>query len=576
MKKYIIFLFISVFTLPFVSCDDILDVDSDQIVTLDENKLQSDSLFSMGGIYSQLQKLADSYVILGELRGDLLESGVYADKYLHEISYFGDYSKDNPYTSNKADYYAVINNCNYVIHNIDTSRIFKGEKTMYRVLAAAKGVRAWTYMQLALNFDEVYYYEQPLLSLEDLATLGTAIKFDELAPKLIADLLPFKDTKRLRLQPFAGFSRTELLNFSIPFLLGDLYLWTGQYENAANAYHDLIYEGGVTYLIDEYYKDTRVVSGTGQTLAFTGDIQRYWHRIFSGKYALEYITVIAATNEFERITALDSLFVPAKLQTSSSSPVLITDYYPVLAPTEVAIANFDSALYFQAYYVAAGETHALTTPGDLRKYGTLLNITLGNDATGLTRINYVGKYLQMNSTTSESEKAQMILPYRAGLLYLRYAEAVNRLGKPNLAMALLKSGLNAKNLANPKVIPPHEIQDPLPNYMNFKDTRFDASIGIRERGLGQQHLDTTFYIIKTGLAEPTLLDSVLYVENLIQKELALETAYEGNRFHDLMRLSIRRNDNDYLAKIVSSKYAAESLRASVRTKLNNRDKWYIK
>jgi hypothetical protein len=90
---------------------------------------------------------------------------------------------------------------------------------------------------------------------------------------------------------------------------------------------------------------------------------------------------------------------------------------------------------------------------------------------------------------------KQVMVYRVALLYLRYAEAVNRLGKPNLAMAVIKNGLNQTNLASNLIVPASEKSNPLPAYMNFNDLQFTNNIGIRERGLGNVHLDTTHYII---------------------------------------------------------------------------------
>ena len=84
-----------------VGCENMLYVESDHMVRVDEHVMKSDSLYSLFGILSELQKVADSYVILGELRGDLLEIDENADKYLKEIYNFDNYSADNPYMGKK-------------------------------------------------------------------------------------------------------------------------------------------------------------------------------------------------------------------------------------------------------------------------------------------------------------------------------------------------------------------------------------------------------------------------------------------------------------------------------------------
>jgi hypothetical protein len=167
--------------------------------------------------------------------------------------------------------------------------------------------------------------------------------------------------------------------------------------------------------------------------------------------------------------------------------------------------------------------------------------------------------------------------YRSALLYLRYAEAVNRLEKPNLAFAILRSGLNSSTLFDEKVVPARERSNPLPEYMQFTDLRFQNNAGIRMRGLGNADKDTTFFRIPQL---PGMMDSVRYVENLIQEELALETAFEGNRFHDLMRLTLRRmndagyaSDESYLADRIATKYPDPT---AAKQRLMNRENGYIR
>lgn len=140
-------------------------------------------------------------------------------------------------------------------------------------------------------------------------------------------------------------------------------------------------------------------------------------------------------------------------------------------------------------------------------------------------------------------------------------------------MAVLKYGLNSENISNKNYIPEKEVPADLPEYMRFSDAIFEYNIGIHSRGLGQTQKDTTFFVIGK---RPTLQDSIQYVEDLILQELALETAFEGNRFHDLMRLAIRRNDDSFLANIVAEKYTDAATKASIRSKLSDRRNWYIK
>lgn len=579
-NKIVIFLLLLSFS--FTACEDMLEADSERIVLADDNDIKIDSLYSMFGILSRLQKVADSYVILGELRGDLLEPTENANKYLKEIYNFDSYSEDNPYANNLSSYYEVINNCNYVINNIDTTKIVKGEKPMYRTMAAAKSIRAWTYMQIALNYGKAVYFEKPLMNINDASKEYPSLTFDDLAGKLIDDLLPFKNVGRLELGSFGGLYTSDLF-ISIPFLLGDLYLWTGKYLEAATMYRNLMYDN--YYLISSTYQDERGISGTGANKTFSGTLIIRWFNIFRREASSELISAIAASNEYEQNSELNDLFAERNSYHTENVPTAS------LVPSKKAINNFDSAVYFIDYHVENQQTYTISGFGDSRGYSSIYapykDYSMYEQYDALKDASFVYKYMLMNQEQYSSENygqpektANMIMIHRVGLLYLRYAEAVNRLGKPNLAMAVLKYGLKSATLANNRYIPPKEKEyGDYPDYMDFTDLRFNNNIGLRTRGLGlEQVKDTTVFIIKVNKPDgelPTLSDSIQYMENLIQEELALETAFEGNRFHDLMRLAIHRDDNAYLANIVASRYNDEATRNAMRIKLMDRQRWYL-
>lgn len=568
ISKIMLFLFLSSFTL--VGCSDLLDADSNRLVFPNEYNMNAsnDTLYSMFAIFSQVEKLADSYVLLGELRGDLMNVTNKSSKYLKEINDFDTPSSDNPFTNNIKDYYSVINNCNYVIHNIDTSKVKGGVKVMYKEYAACKAIRAWTYMQIVFNYGKAIYYVKPILNQKDAKDVQsqTPINLAELTPILIDDLKPWKDVDL----PFLGSLFTHNTSdsfFPIRFLLGDLYLWSGQYEAAANEYHDLMFEKRYTInnnitqsngnvLINRTTWDV-ITNAITQKVSFTGKLYKDQICYYIVQTS-ENITNIAATNQYGTKFQLDSLILNR-----------------MIVPSDVAINNWQDQMYFYS--------QTLDTVGDLRMrssaialstptltYSSLSNSNIDSEQITSTSYNYLYKYITLNYPTNTKKTDKVITPYRVPLLYLRYAEAVNRLGKPNLAFAVLKNGLNSNNMQNKKIIPLKELSDPLPNYMNFSDTRFSTNIGIRMRGCGNVNTDTVNYIIPTQEKLNILhTDSITYVEDLIEQELVLETAFEGNRFQDLMRIAIRRGDNSYLAKKIAAKHA-------VKIDLTDRNNWYIK
>lgn len=539
ISKIILVLFIPIVLLS--ACDSLLDVKSDRHIFENEHGMNSanDTLYSMFGVFSQLQKLADSYIILGELRGDLMDVGEEADRFLKEVNNF-DFSVNNPYTNNIKDYYAVINNCNYIIHNIDTAHVKGGVKVMYRTYAAAKAIRAWTYMQALLNFGEVTYYEKPILTLDDaMASYPVYTSMNQLAPVLINDLRPWKDVESPNFGSLLSYDSRKSF-FPIRFLLGDLYLWNGEYEMAANEYRDLMFFNRVL-LTTAFRGQLEVVNN-----AFTGNRSSSWINVFRFG-SPEQLANIVASNQHDRYYTIDSL---ANIRH--------------IIPSGVAIENWRSQYYIHAVGV--------DTLADMRMLGSVtsgyrINANMEYEPTNNFSID---KYYWINA---DSDIARQVLIYRAATLYLRYAEAVNRLGKPNLAMAVLKNGLRASTINSNLLVPPSEKDSILPNFMNFADERFNNNIGVRARACGNVNLDTTVYIIPKNMFDQ---DSIMnFVEDLIIKEMALETAFEGGRFHDLMRVAIRRNDNSFLADKVAQKHP-ESNREAIRSKLMNRDNWFLR
>jgi hypothetical protein len=526
--------------------------ESDRQVFADEYDMKSanDTLYSMFGLFSQMEKLADSYVVLGELRADLVDVTDVSNTYLKEVNSFN-MSSQNPYAPGTKLYYSIINNCNYILHKMDTSTVKGGEKVMYRDYAACKSIRAWTYMQLVLNYGSAIYYEKPILSVKEAEEVQkqTPLTMTELAPLLIADIKPYENVENPNFGSLYTFN-TKYAFFPVRFVLGDLYLWAGQYENAANAYHDLIDK--YSYRIDNANRNNWVVTNH----AFTGTLGIVWDFVAS---SFDDITSIGATNEFKPVFTLDSLV-----------------YNRSIIPSELSIINWDKQRYFQEYY----NGRVVDTLMDTRKF-SYVNSSVSMTKITTTSKNYISNYISLNPLTGTTKTSKRIKIYTVPLLYLRYAEAVNRLGKPNLAFAVLKYGMTNTNILSR--VPLSERTSTMPNYMNFSNSKFDYystvnnvtthyfNVGVRMRGCGNVNQDTTYYKIPKAL---NLEDSIVNVENLIEQELSLETAFGGNRFHDLMRLAIRRNDNAYLADKIAAKHKDNA--EAIRKTLMERSNWYLK
>lgn len=525
------------------SCDSLLNVQSEGNMFPENHKIDSpnDSIYSMIGIFTKLQKLGDSYVLLGELRGDLMDITENSGIDLREINNF-EISANNTYNVIE-DYYAVINHCNYLINNIDTAFTAGGEKSLFKEYAAAKAIRAWTYMQIALNYGTAKYYEQPLLTVQAAQTSFPEYSIRELVPILIKDLEPVKKADTPGQISLGVDMSSDKLFFPIPFLLGDLYMWNGQFENAAREYYALIEAN--RYVVDDRYSSIWAVD----------------NGVFVNRYMIDqnYLDIFDLTNR-EQIT----LIAGSTEFGEEDELYKMTARNYELTSSQVAIDIWNRQTY---YY-----NENATNPGDLRGLmGSYLNSGYPSSTSGN---NVIIKYLLMRSPT---EVSRAIMVYRVATLYLRYAEAVNRAGKPNLAYAVLKNGMNAEALAVDTIVPRHEKYSiytdstgTFYDYINFSNIVYDNNIGVHSRGCGNMDRATDYVIPALSSKQ----DSILYVEDKIVEELALETAFEGNRFQDLMRIAMRRNNPSYLADKVAAKHTGNE--QAIRSKLMDENNWYLK
>jgi hypothetical protein len=189
--------------------------------------------------------------------------------------------------------------------------------------------------------------------------------------------------------------------------------------------------------------------------------------------------------------------------------------------------------------------------------------------TGFNRSEYVGdlrfasnftlrsygtqnEYSEYNSYTQNVSKitSSRIPLYRATMIYLRYAEALNRAGYPQTAFAILKYGICDEVLQNR--VDAEEIKA-AGELVTFDSNvfRLEEVLGIHSLGSGDSHANAYYELPQPENALANRQDTVNYqiplVEDMIITEMALEGAFEGYRFNDLMRVALRRGDSSYLA-----------------------------
>jgi hypothetical protein len=80
----------------------------------------------------------------------------------------------------------------------------------------------------------------------------------------------------------------------------------------------------------------------------------------------------------------------------------------------------------------------------------------------------------------------------------------------------------------------------------------------------------------------TAEDSLAYqeekVEDMIADEEGLEFAFEGDRFYDLMRIALRRNDPAFLADRIYKREGTANIalmKSKIKVDLYNTKNWYL-
>lgn len=597
----------------FTACEDMFDLTSSSEQYEGSHNLNSpaDSLYSVVGILTKVQGIADRTILLGELRGDLVDENVNTENDLREIINFN-VSPSNPYC-NYRDYYGVINNCNYFLSKVDTMVMVSNQPVMLYEYAVVKAIRAWTYLQMALVYKSVPFITEPILSVADAEKEFPYYSIEDMCDYFIEDLRPYVDTEWPNYGQINGINSSNLF-FPIRLLLGDMYLWKQDYENALRNYVEFAYREDLTTTMGNGVR-------VGGFSALTNNIQSF--NFFTSD--VENITIIPMSNSklYGTITNLNNIF---------SS----TDVNEGKRPISPSYAWKELAERQDYAYKQNANTLRHLACGDVRAYRDYGRIEWSDGSYSPNKpqadewylVDVESKYL-VNSKYSNNYNLPI---YTVGNVFLRIAETLNRLGDSETAFDILKEGISDILIVD--------------GVMSFETPAADdeTHVGIHARGSGvaadndEYHLPDyseyvasnvekyTYYMVGDSLydlASGVVSDTIVYitaydkdnadayglytvetwglpdkkddvspdtlymsvypksylvekVEDLIIDEFALETAFEGNRFSDLMRVAMRRNDPTYLAdKVARRKGEMHPRNEELFSRLSNPDNWYL-
>lgn len=435
-------------------------------------------------------------------------------------------------TENADAYLKAINEQVFTADNpyLDASEYYKVIININEALANVEKVH-----ELDRNFDAyiMYYYRGALVAMRswtylnllklygkaawiegNLASLPANLSQNMMTKEALIDTL-INQTKKLIFDPSVE-KRIEF-QFSSQYvnpkgILGELYLEKGDYANAAKYLQMAIESYG---------------NGTSVYKVDKGYTQLAWKNIF-----------VSAESQFNENIAVISFNANEQQNNPLPKWMMYNDEFMV-KPTHVLLDSFKAQVQLKGII------------GDeFRGVGATIDTTSSG-------IPYINKY----SVDKVEPFSSDVVLSRAADLHLLLAEALNRSGDEKNALIILNAGFNAEKTKPAQFF------------------KWSANLGIRGRAYLMPRVVPDSILVVNGTDTTKVAfqgeDRVKYVEDLIIDERALELAYEGKRWFDLVRIANRRNDPAYLADKVAAKFTGTSNYDAIRSKLMNPANWYL-
>ncbi|MCR5043560.1 MAG: RagB/SusD family nutrient uptake outer membrane protein [Bacteroidaceae bacterium] len=448
-----------------VSCEDMFTADNTLVTT---ELAPQDTLYQMMGIIKRMQKLADRTVLLGEVRADLVDvDPLHASADIQELA-ANNVSATNVYNQ-PSDYYAVINSCNIYLAYVDSMRNSQGTRKYFeKEILAAKCYRAWCYLELLKIYGDVPYIRTPVLNSDDAEGIVASGKKEgmvTIVTDMINDLVNFRAAENDELRQsygnrtFNGIRYSEMV-IPVRAMLAELYLWRASYTgnesdyiNAIRMYHDYF-----TFPSEEIN---------------TGSANANWP---------------SRDSERPNTSDYNSNFLDAS-QCAGVLPMETSQYYGTVSKLRGVFCSLDSNNYYPAvvasqrakdiskaqdycqFLVEGGGMPEIyfrehdpnlysdykTMEGDLRLYAVSDgpdnvkdNSSNSHENSSYNNMYYLNR--KYGTTTNGNSYLPFVPYFRNNILYLHFAEALNRAGFPETAFAILKYGLSYYTLTNRSIV----------------------------------------------------------------------------------------------------------------------------
>ncbi len=615
LKYSLLFATISGVATGLFSCKDFLNPEQELNIT--EDKLFNDYYEYRAvcmGLYGLQQQLVEQLVVLGELRGDLLQITENANADLVEVYNFN-ISKNNKYAS-PLNFYKLISASNNFIRMLkkEHPEVMDPDKDVSnydRLYGEALCMRAWAYFNAVRIYKEIPFFPESLTSVDEITNYvnSSGIYIDSVDIRFSIDGYDNDTTNNTKvplekqyldqrkvIDLFTRQLETEVKAVGVNhYIENNDNTWEVTIWNEF-ARHALL---GQMYLTDGNYVKAVEHFGNGIIYFFPSSDPRYqldrsfseynWRNILDRIDLDEHILTIWFNKANLQQNSFQELFEPDNPHKYMLKPTRacvlkwenLWDNYTILEninfPALTRLGNMGRPGDF---YRGHGVSYAYVRDQQVLSDQTIQNMlylrALGDERTSRLLVEDADTVVWKYSYGKKlyDQDANFIV-YRAAGIHLYMAE-IYTWWAFNLGGTVRTFTTNALNILN--------------DGSNYTISINRPQLGVRGRvGFGgtTDGINLTNYIYNhdpytnkiLGYIDLTgnLLKKQLYLEEQILEERARELAFEGERYYDLMRIAQRRKniDPDFLARTVSAKYP-QGQREVIYNHLLNEDNWYIR
>ena len=344
-----------------VSCETFFHPDQGLVVDQNDYFQDWNEYRAAGlGLYALQQELVGQLVVLGELRGDLLDITENADRDLIEVNLFR-MTRGNKYGS-PLNFYLLIGACNRLATQLETEHpeVLKDTTaTIYdRLYGEVLCMRAWAYFNAVRIFKEVPYIWPSLSTADEIKEYVSSGKTvinpitiiygpdgyqndtiygdTVVLERLFLDLPAIVDTFTMQLQERIKENGIGVIHNQVnEDLAWDAIIWNkwGMHSLLGQMYLEMGNYGLAILHFDQVLRFQRYNELTGSNVRFGLDRKfsnHQWRTIFSGIDPDEHIMTLWFNRSFQQQNELQYLF-------SIESP----NQY-MLKPTPVAVQHWES------------------------------------------------------------------------------------------------------------------------------------------------------------------------------------------------------------------------------------------